>query len=150
VKITDIACGIFERLVSHAPRDAAEGVLIGCNEFDLNRFEKWHRKKAGQFHTLFAESDEGGEGFDEVLAPVAVVECAGAEEECHRRINRRFFASIPDDAQARAAKGNRSLARDRESQFSYCGRGMGQCEQDFGFVRANTSKRTVGFRGVGW
>ena len=148
VEITDLAGRVLERLVANSPSDVADGSARRTGQLHARRFEKWHRKQAGQFHALFAESDVGGEGFDEILAPVAVVQGAGAEEERYRRINRRFFSSIPDDAQARPTKGNRLIARDRESQFSYGGRGIGECEQDRGFLWANASKRPHGFRGV--
>src|SRR6266496_146370 len=125
VEITDLAGRGVEPLVANGPGYVADGSARRTGQLNARRSEKWHRKKAGQFHALVAESDEGGEGFDEVLAPVAVVECAGAEEERHRRINRRCFSSIPNDAQARPTKGHRLIARDRESQFSYRGRGIG-------------------------
>src|SRR6266571_6396940 len=95
VEITDLGSGVLERFVANGPVYVTEGLARRTGQLDARRFEKWHRKKKGQFHPLLAEPDESGEGFDEVFAPVAVVECAGAEEECHRRINRRFFASIP-------------------------------------------------------
>src|SRR5438552_6038176 len=139
VEITDLAGRVFERLVANGPGYVANGSARRTGQFDARRVEKWHRKKAGQFHSLLAESDKGGKSFDEILAPVAVVACAGAEEERRRRVNSRFLSPIPEDAQARATKGNRLLTRDRESQFSYRGRGIGQREQDRGFLRANTS-----------
>src|SRR2546430_134564 len=84
------------------------------DQLDARAAEEGHGKIAGEMHAIDVESDVDGEGFDEVLAIVAVVEGTGAEEEGDRCIDGGTGAAVPGDAEVDFGKIEGGSARDGE------------------------------------
>ena len=91
-------------MVAQPPLDVGHR-LRTANQLESGRLEERHGEIARQVHAVGGKADVHRKRLDQKFASVTVVERAGAEEQRHRRINRRFLASVPRDAQACVPKG---------------------------------------------
>ena len=113
VKIADLIGRIAIRRGANLPFDIRDRP-IGAGKFDTRRAKEGHREVTAQIDAVRAVADHHGEGLDEILAVVAVVENARAIEKPNGSVNRGRAAAVPGDAQADFGEGRRPVARDRE------------------------------------
>ena len=81
VQIADLVRRVLVRARSGRATDVRDRRRRRATQFDARRAEEGHREVAAQVDAVRVEADVHREALDEVLAVVAVVERAGAEEE---------------------------------------------------------------------
>ena len=108
VEVADVVRRVVERRgTERSNRHAGDRRRRGADQLDPRRPEERHREVTGQVDAFVVEADVHREGLDQVLAVVAVVERARAEEQRHRRIDRRRRPPVPRHPQPDAWPGPR-------------------------------------------
>src|SRR5688572_11178450 len=98
MEVADVRWWIFQRQRAHFEMRVRDMV----NELNFGRFEERHWEIAREMHAITVVADIHRQGFDEILAAIAVVEGACAEKKRDGRVDRSVCTIVPGNPNATA------------------------------------------------